>query len=175
MQEPFKMLEVANRFDLPRQNRFRRRTSERPMNIEEVPFHQHLGIRRSSKPGFLLEMGEVGIDSLRNHAGTIHAAAIAALAEASTGEALLQLIPSDEEIGAVVCRSNSRYTNPALGVIRSRVETEESDLAKAIASLQTKRRNLDEIEVKVFADNEVLVARFSFTWLISRIAPSPES
>ena len=86
------------------------------IDIEQVPFNRSLGIRRCPDPDYLLEVA--GSEQLGNHVGTIHAAVILALAEASAGECLLGHIAVDELV-AVVCRSGAKYSKPASGVIRA--------------------------------------------------------
>ena len=135
------------------------------MNIENVPFNQHIEIRRSSKVDYLLEIASSGYHC--NHVGTIHAAVLLALAEASAGEFLLQLI-STEDLTAVVCRSTAKYSKPANGIIRSKVGTSETDAREALKALNVKRRVLLDIETSVFTESGTLVASFTFTWLLAK-------
>ena len=135
------------------------------IDIEQVPFNRYLGIRRCPDPDYLLEVA--GSEQLGNHVGTIHAAVILALAEASAGECLLGHIAVDELV-AVVCRSGAKYSKPASGVIRSRVETSGAEIEAALKSLDGKRRTLLDIEVGVFSEDGESVAKFSFTWLVSK-------
>ena len=139
------------------------------MNIEDVPFNRHIDVRRSADPEYLLEITPA--DHHRNHVGTVHAAVLLALAEGSAGDFLLQFVSADESI-AVVTRSSARYSKPAAGVIRSRIETSADDVREAIRALGSRGRAMAEIEVSVDNEEGQTAARFTFTWLLSNRPPS---
>ena len=135
------------------------------MNILSLPFNSHVGITRSSREDCLL-----ALDSERcheNHLGTIHASALFALAEATSGEFLIQSRGERTDVGGVVRRSTAKYARPATGVVSSRVKTLPEIMAEAIATVDSRGKALVEIEVELVDQADHLVGSFGFTWLIT--------
>jgi len=85
----------------------------------ELPFNKFIGILTASDPGKLLQL-PAGPQYL-NHLGTVHASAQLALAEASSGEFLLQSFGSIAELVPVVRRLESKFRKPAKGALTSNV------------------------------------------------------
>ena len=85
---------------------------EEAMTITEVPFNRFLGIRKADgDPEYLLQLDDS--PHYQNHLGTVHASVQLALAEASSGERLLQQFP-DLAAGvlSVVRRVEAKFKNP---------------------------------------------------------------
>jgi acyl-coenzyme A thioesterase PaaI-like protein len=83
-------------------------------SVVTLPFNQHIGIQKSETSDGLLEL-PAGNQFL-NHIGTVHACAQLALAEACSGEFLLQSL-SGQLVGIlpVVRRVEAKFRKPANG------------------------------------------------------------
>ncbi|MFT4690681.1 MAG: PaaI family thioesterase [Verrucomicrobiia bacterium] len=79
------------------------------MNILSLPFNAHTGLQ-PGPDGYLLHLPFA--DHLLNHVGTVHASAICALAEASSGEFLVRHL-DDEKRDAVGRKTTAKYSAPA--------------------------------------------------------------
>ena len=73
------------------------------MDVISLPFNAHVGLARSETKGCLLELAPRA--EHLNHLGTVHASALYALAEATSGEFLVQARGDREAIGGVVRRA----------------------------------------------------------------------
>jgi hypothetical protein len=115
------------------------------MNILSLTFNAHVGITRSIQDDCLL-----ALDSERcheNHLGTIHASALFAVAEATSGEFLIRSRGERTDVGGVVRRSAAKYSRPATGVVSSRVKTERKVIVEVIATVDTRGKALVEIDI----------------------------
>jgi hypothetical protein len=90
------------------------------MDITKVPFNKFVEIARpDGEPGFLLQLGDSA--NYENHLGTVHASAQLALAEATSGEYLMQQFPGlGQGVLAVVRRMEAKFGNPLKGKVMSR-------------------------------------------------------
>src|SRR5438046_6321962 len=100
-------------------------------SVTELPFNSFLGLQKATEPSQLLRL-PAGPQYL-NHLGTVHASAQLALAEASSGEFLLQALGSASGILPVVRRLESKFRKPARGAVTSSVSTPP----EALEQLQT--------------------------------------
>ena len=136
------------------------------MNIEEIPFNQHVGIRRSGESDLLeLPPGQHHL----NHLGSIHAAAIFSLAEAASGDFLLRHRGERTDIGGVVRRASVKYIRPGSGTLYSRVKTPPQGLGATIEKIDQKGRALFDIDIEIRTGGGETVASLVFTWLLSRV------
>src|ERR1700681_4005124 len=104
------------------------------LDITSVPFNKFLGIERASAPGFLLQLGDS--TNLHNHLQTVHASAQLALAEATSGECLLQHFPDlGSGVLAVVRRLEAKFRNPLRGRILSRATIQQDIAEKLLETL----------------------------------------
>jgi acyl-coenzyme A thioesterase PaaI-like protein len=89
------------------------------MDIVSLPFNQLVGITHSGNKGSVLSLP----NDLRytNHLGTVHAAALLALAEATSGEYLIRELKSiGFEVVPVVRRLEAKFRKPAVGAVFSK-------------------------------------------------------
>lgn len=135
------------------------------MDITQLPFNSHVGIMRASKKDCLLMLSTR--DCLKNHLGTIHASALFALAEATSGEFLIRSRGNRTEIGGVVRRNSSKYSAPAGGDVFSKVKTPTSIIEAAIEVVDVRGKSLVDIEVDLVDEELKLVSTFVFTWLLA--------
>jgi len=135
------------------------------MDITKLPFNAHVGVSRSSRNECLLMLTLE--ESLKNHLGTIHASALFSLAEASSGEFLIQSRDERTEIGGVVRRGTCKYSSPAKGSVFSQIKTPVSEIEKAIETIDARGKAMVDIDVDLIDESSKLIAKFQFTWLMS--------
>jgi acyl-coenzyme A thioesterase PaaI-like protein len=143
------------------------------MDITEVPFNKFLGIRRADgDPGHLLQLDDS--PTYQNHLGTVHASVQLALAEASSGECLLQQFP-DLAAGvlSVVRRMEAKFKNPLQGKIVSRATIRQQDAEKLAENLFTKGRGLIAVAVEVVDADGVIGLTSTIEWFVQRQSPQP--
>ena len=138
---------------------------EEAIDIFDIPFNHFLGITESEKPDYLLQLASE--EQHRNHVGSIHAAALFALAEATSGEYLIQRRGERTDIVGLLRRSTSKYSNPAHGVIYGSAEVTDDAFEAMVSAVDAKGKGLLDIAVKLDDENGVMVASFTFTWLLA--------
>ena len=134
------------------------------MNIEQLPFNSLLGIRKSEEESTLLTLPFS--EGLTNHLENVHASAIFALAEASSGEFLLRQRDSDSKVGGVVRKASCKYSAPARSSLNSSSPTDPEVLKQALLKVEEKGRALVTIEVLIQDESEKLIGKFTFDWLL---------
>ena len=94
--------------------------SDPNMNVTDIPFNAFLKIEEASADSsYLLQLRES--PSHLNHVGAVHASVQLALAEASTGQRLMQAMPElADKVIAVVRRVEAKFKKPMQGAIFSR-------------------------------------------------------
>jgi hypothetical protein len=136
------------------------------MNVTEIPFNQFIHLEKPQVPGAsLLELNASACHL--NHIGTVHACVQLSLAEASSGEFLMQSLPGfkDRAVG-VLRRVEAKFKNPMQGKITARAATTAAELHESAEALITKGRAIVPVTIEVVdADNAVgLLA--TFHWFI---------
>ena len=137
------------------------------MNAADLPFNQFLGIRvqGGQSPAVLLLPDDA---RYTNHLGTVHAAALFALAEAASGQCFLEQPElTDDRILAVVRGSEIKYRQPARGEIRARARLDADDWAAAVRTLAERGRVFCAVDVELLDLEESVVAHASFRWFFS--------
>jgi hypothetical protein len=100
-----------------------------------------------------------------NHVGTVHASVQLALAEASSGQWLIQAMPElADKVIAVVRRVEAKFKKPVQGAIYSRAATSLDEIRHLAESLATKGRALVPVTVEIVdgSGNVGLVATFEW-------------
>jgi acyl-coenzyme A thioesterase PaaI-like protein len=133
--------------------------------VTDLPFNRFLGIRQSPVDSAVLELPDG--PQYHNHLGTVHASAQLALAEASAGEHLLNVLQELGAVVAVVRRVEAKFRKPAMGRVYSKIELNEAEIAKTILSMQSKGRSLLTIEVKLYDQANVHTLSASFEWFLA--------
>jgi len=144
---------------------------EQTMDIIEIPFNHFLGIRRADGyPGHLLRLDDS--PTYQNHLGTVHASVQLALAEASSGECLLQQFP-DLAAGvlSVVRKLEAKFKNPLKGMILSRATIRPQDADKLADDLLTKGRGFIVVAVEVVGADGVVGLTSTIEWFVQRQSP----
>jgi acyl-coenzyme A thioesterase PaaI-like protein len=136
-------------------------------SVTELPFNAFLGVQPASDPGRLLRLPAGG--QYLNHLGTVHASALLALAEASSGEFLLRHFGSSEGLVPVVRRLESKFRKPANGAVTSTAAAPEDMLAQVTAELEAKGRALISISVELHDEAGAHVLSATVEWFVQRM------
>jgi acyl-coenzyme A thioesterase PaaI-like protein len=133
------------------------------MDIFSLPFNKFLGLAPSPDPAYLMVLPAK--TEYENHLQTVHAAALFALAEASSGLFLLREFADVENAVPVVRNADVKYRKPAKGVIFSTASL-GIDKAELLLSLHNKHRALVPVHVSLYDTNAVLVMQATFNWFV---------
>lgn len=138
------------------------------MDITAVPFNKFIGIARpDGEPGFLLKLRDS--TDYENHLGTVHASAQLALAEATSGEYLMQQFPElGTSVVAVVRRIEAKFRNPLKGKVMSRARIPNEQADKFTELLQAKGRGLISVEVEVVGADGVVGLIAAVEWFVQK-------
>ena len=139
------------------------------MNTIEIPFNKFIGIRRSeSHEKALLELH--ANENMKNHLGTVHASAQFALAEACSGEYLLNKFKDYERnFVPVVRRIETKFKNPAEGTIYAKASLDPDIENSVIEKLEKKGRVLIPVQVEVFNSENKTTMTAKIDWFIQKI------
>jgi acyl-coenzyme A thioesterase PaaI-like protein len=144
------------------------------VDITEIPFNRLVGMERAREPqGVLSFPADV---RYTNHLGTVHAGAMLALAEASSGEYLLREFGTlPYPVLPVVRRVEAKFRKPARGAIHSRVSVAPADRDAFVHTLAERGRALLAIHVDVHDDQGVHVLATTVEWFVARQEIPPTS
>jgi acyl-coenzyme A thioesterase PaaI-like protein len=134
-------------------------------SVTELPFNRFLGLKPADAPSLLRLPADV---EYLNHLGTVHASALLALAEASSGEFLLRHFGSSEGIVPVVRRLESKFRRPANGAVTSAASVAPEALAQLDADLTAKGRALVSVVVELHDESATHVLSATVEWFIQR-------
>jgi acyl-coenzyme A thioesterase PaaI-like protein len=141
------------------------------MDVTELPYNKFIGIKRTQKSEYLLELNE-SADYL-NHLGNVHAGAQLSLAEAASGEYLLRMFEDFEgKFIPVVRRMESKFKKPANGKIFARAAASPIALEKFKEELKLKKRSLIAVDVFVEDSNRIVIMTASVEWYVQNIIDS---
>jgi hypothetical protein len=137
------------------------------MKITDLPFNSFVGIVPSDKEGFALSLPHEA--KYLNHLGTVHASALLALAEATSGDYLLRefghlgfaVIP-------VVRCLEAKFRKPAMGALHSIAKVELQKKEDFTATLIARGRALLEIKVEVYDASETHSLTATVEWFVAR-------
>ena len=137
------------------------------MKITDLPFNKFIGIEVSEREGFALSLPDD--KKYTNHLGTVHASALLALAEASSGDYLIaQLNDIGFEVVPVVRRMEAKFKKPAHGCIFSKVKVPDEKRGDFLEALRKKERALIEIEVDVFDASDSHAVTATVEWFVAK-------
>lgn len=135
-------------------------------SVIELPFNQFIGLQQAETPAVLtLPAG----GQYLNHLGTVHASALLALAEASSGEFLLRHLGGMEGIVPVVRRLESKFRKPANGAVTSTVTTALNLVETLRTDIAAKGRALIAVNVELHDQHGTHVLSASVEWFIARV------
>ena len=137
--------------------------------VIELPFNRLLNLQSAGDSTKLLRLPE-GAQYL-NHLGTVHAGALLALAEASSGEFLLPSLGGVNGIVPVVRRLDAKFRKPANGAVTATASVAEGAQDELRAGLAGKGRALITVNVELHDESGAHVLSSSVEWFIAA-APS---
>lgn len=106
---------------------------------------------------------------LRNHVGSVHASAQFALAEAASGELLLQKLGAAQGQAVAVLRTSSvKFRKPAQGELRAAARFHDTDPEKLLAELESRGRAQVAVLVEVTDTQGVVTMSGQFDWFLQR-------
>lgn len=136
------------------------------MDILAIPFHEFLQIEKHPGDAYIFEAKER--PEHWNHLQTIHACVQLALAEASSGEFLLQEFGEHRELVIPVIRkTEAKYHRPANGTLYSRASLVSEDKNEVLMDLHTKGRAITQIKVEVYNADKKKVLTAVFDWFLA--------
>jgi len=137
------------------------------MDVLEIPFNKFLGLQRAyAKNDSILKL-EPKKEYL-NHLGTIHASALFALAEASSGEFLLNQFKDYKlDVIPVVRKVEIKYSKPASGTVFSKACITDSKINEIINELRIKKRVIIKVRVDILDNNTEKLFTSVFDWFIA--------
>jgi acyl-coenzyme A thioesterase PaaI-like protein len=136
------------------------------MDITKLPFNEFIGVAHSESSGSLLRLPS----ELRytNHLGTVHASALMALAEASSGEVLIQSLGDiQDSIIPVVRRFECKFRRPAQGSVHSKATLTDEAISALRASLTAKGRATIEVTVDIYDTSDTHIMSATAEWFVA--------
>ena len=143
------------------------------MQVTDIPFNKHLDITQSTEG---TELSLLYRPEMTNHLQSVHAGAQFALAEACSGQFLLQTFPGrEEEHLALLRKSEAKFRDQTQKSIRAVATAPEGELAAFIDRLEKRGRALVTVTVTVSDETgkETMVGRFD--WFVQRLGPNGEA
>lgn len=141
------------------------------MNITQLPFNRLIDILEADRTDFLL-MLEDRIE-YTNHLGTVHAAALYALAEAGSAQFLLSNpIDNFPDLIAVVRKAEVKYSGAAKGKIYVKASFVNVNTSMISETLKSKKRMLLHTSSQLFDENQKMVMNCQFEWFVSQNSAS---
>jgi hypothetical protein len=137
------------------------------MNILDIPFHKFLNFKKYSVDEFIFIAEEK--PEYLNHLNNIHACVQLSLAEASSGEFLLnQFFELRNELIPVIRKTEARYHKPANGSLYSKASFDSVSKETVLNDLVQKNRVIVKVKTEIFdgQNNKSLTA--TFEWFITK-------
>ena len=136
------------------------------MQVTELPYNQLIGLEKSKDPRYLLQLSSNV--QYGNHLGTVHAAALYALAEASCAQLLItELGQLSNQFVPVLRSAEVKYSKPAVGSVFSTAIFVHTNKIEIESTLIQKKRILLTIQVQLFSQTGEKVMQGNFDWFIS--------
>lgn len=133
--------------------------------VTDLPFNKLLNLQSAGDDPKLLRLPAGG--QYLNHLGTVHAGALLALAEASSGEFLLHSLGGVNGVVPVVRRLEAKFRKPANGAVTSAASVAEGALDELRAGLAGKGRALISVNVELHDESGAHVLSASVEWFIA--------
>ena len=140
------------------------------IDITQIPLNRDLGMVPSERPDAIFMFP--AHDRYHNHVGTVHAAVLFTLAEATSGEFLQRHFASAlPHVAAVVRRSEIKFCRPALTAIHSRAEADPTTLDRVLDQVARRGRAGIAVSVSIIDENDTIVMTAIFEWFITAVTP----
>lgn len=136
------------------------------MDVTKLPFNEFIGLKFSDNPRYLLMLDDK--PEYHNHLKTVHASALFALAEATSGHYLFEQFTDLHNIIPVVRRVEVKYRKPATGKVYTAAKFDHVEKCDVIESINQKGRVLVNVEVSLFNEEDVLLMQSIVEWFIAK-------
>jgi len=137
------------------------------MEITELPFNSFIGVERSTNDGFTLALPDD--KKYTTHVGTVHASALVALADATSGECLVELSKRFAfDVIPLVRRLETKFRKPANGRVHSKHKIEDGKEEEFLNQLQNKGRSILPVQVEVHGESRTLAITATVDWFVSK-------
>jgi len=137
------------------------------IDVTKLPFNHFIGLKISNKSGYLLMLDNRA--EYRNHLDTVHASAMFALAEATSGHFLLNEFSELTDIVPVVRKVETKYKKPAISGVFSTARFLETEKNEVFEALTQRGRAILKVEVSLFDETEVLIMQSVFEWFVTKL------
>ncbi len=137
------------------------------MKVIEIPFNKFLGLQKAdTTDDYILKLEER--KEYLNHLGTIHASALFALAEATSGEYLLNQFKDHElNIIPVVRKVEIKYSKLGNGTVYSKADFLATNVNEIIDVLSINKRVIIKVRVDIYSENLNKLLTSVFDWFIA--------
>jgi acyl-coenzyme A thioesterase PaaI-like protein len=142
---------------------------ERSMDVTQLPFNRLIGLEPGDAEGERLVVLPAG-PQYGNHLGTVHAAALLAVAEAGSGELLLRRLGEGAGYVPVVRRLEAKFRKPAMGRVSAKAAVSPDECERWSHELAKRGRVIAAVPVDVVDDAGVVVLSATVEWFIAREA-----
>ncbi len=143
------------------------------MDVTQLPFNRLIGLEpAAADSGFLVGLPDG--PQYTNHLGTVHAAALLAVAEAGSGALLVQHIVGTAGFVPVVRRLESKFRRPASGRVWARANIPPEEVARWSAELKSRGQTSAVVPVEVVDTAGSVLLSAVVEWFIARGAPDAE-
>jgi len=137
------------------------------MDVTKLPFNHFIGLKISNKSGYLLQLDNR--TEYHNHLDTVHASALFALAEATSGHFLLNEFSELTDIVPVVRKVEIKYKKPATGGVFSRAKFVETEKNEFLEALTERGRAILKVEVSLYNETEGVIMQSVFEWFVTKL------
>lgn len=136
------------------------------MDVTALPFNRLIGLQSEvPESGWLVSL-PASLD-YTNHLGTVHAAALLAVAEAGSAVLLLRSLGGAEGFVPVVRRLEAKFRNPASGRVSARGTLAQEEVARLAETLQSRGRVLFAVSIEVVDESGTVALSAVVEWFIS--------
>jgi acyl-coenzyme A thioesterase PaaI-like protein len=137
------------------------------MDVTAIPFNELVGLAPSDDERYLL-MLPAG-EKYLNHIGTVHASALFALAEATSGVVMLGELGGREDLGAVVRKVETKFRNPGHGAVYSTAAL-AGDKELLLAGIDERGRGFANVTGDLFDGDGKPLMRSEFEWFVTKMS-----
>jgi len=136
------------------------------MRAVEIPFVAHVGIKEQAGDALQLSLRS----EVSNHVGTMHAAALFALAETQSGLFLQGLFPeyNMDEVMPLLRGSTLKYRSPATSTVYAKASVMLEDQEKFLSQFERKGRAGITVSVVLTDAKETVVMTAAFGWFVQK-------
>jgi acyl-coenzyme A thioesterase PaaI-like protein len=135
------------------------------MDVSAIPFNRFLGLRTGGATLVL-----PADSKYHNHLGTVHASAQFSLAEAASGQWLLDRFgEAAANYAAVVRHADVKFRRPASGELTTQASAPPEEAERFLETLTRRGRATIEVRVQVLDADGNVTMESAFEWFAQRV------